>query len=683
MRNLKFKYAKAINFLCFGEEGVEVNFEELGNIVCIKGKNLDVNNEDGTMASNGSGKSSIPEIIVYALFGKTIKKPKKLSHPDIINNKSGNTLMVELIWDKYRLVRTRSADNKGTLRLWESEEGVWNKKTEISMGGLPTTQKELEKKIGLTYEAFINIFIFSDDNTLPFLECDSPTKREIVENLLSLEKYRNYSQSAKDLLKNLKDKIKELTKEYESLDSQKEAVTLRVTQIERQEKDWYDSRQRELDNLLNDIKRKRDELDQCKTGEALAAYQEAQEEIAELKLKIPDMEGQRDRLNEVIGELTPKIGIAEEKLKKCELQVKETKTVFQEHEKAINDNKKIIEDIKKKSGKACPYCLSVIDESKFASIVANAQAILASEQPLFDEAKSKYDEAKSNYDHFVNLKQKIDKGITDHRAKLGKVNSEISDVHCQITNLAKKEKPDADVTALRICDQLEVLKSQANDKQSQINGATPFVGIKQTAFADLAQKIKDCDDKKEETKASEKEVSYYEFWVKAFGDVGIRKYVIDGIIPTLNDRIEYWLQFLIDNKIKLTFDNELQETIDRYPFNGRPYIYHGMSGGQRRRLNLTVAAAWAFISTLNSGASPSAIFLDEVTMNMDIVGIQGIYRMICELAKEKQVFVIDHNETLLQMLDGCDTIDLEMQDEISTKAVETLDSKLITEKFSS
>lgn len=147
--------------------------------------------------------------------------------------------------------------------------------------------------------------------------------------------------------------------------------------------------------------------------------------------------------------------------------------------------------------------------------------------------------------------------------------------------------------------------------------------------------------------------------------------IIDGIIPTLNDRIEYWLQFLIDNKIKLIFNNELEETIDRYPFSGRPYVYHGMSGGQRRRLNLTVAAAWAFISALNSGASPSVIFLDEVTMNMDIIGIQGIYRMICELAKEKQVFVIDHNETLLQMLNGCDTISLEMSDEVSKKTVDS------------
>jgi hypothetical protein len=39
--------------------------------------------------------------------------------------------------------------------------------------------------------------------------------------------------------------------------------------------------------------------------------------------------------------------------------------------------------------------------------------------------------------------------------------------------------------------------------------------------------------------------------------------------------------------------------------------------------------------------------------------------MICELAKEKQVFVIDHNEALLEMLNGSDTICLEMKDEVS------------------
>ena len=95
MRNLKFKYARAENFLCFGEEGIEINFESYGNIVVIKGRNLDVVDQDGEKASNGSGKSSIPEIVVYALYGKTIKKPKKLTHLNLINNSAEKKLVVE------------------------------------------------------------------------------------------------------------------------------------------------------------------------------------------------------------------------------------------------------------------------------------------------------------------------------------------------------------------------------------------------------------------------------------------------------------------------------------------------------------------------------------------------------------------------------------------------------------
>ena len=329
MRNLKFKYAKAENFLCFGEEGVEINFEQYGNIVCIKGKNLDVNN-DGEIASNGAGKSTCPEIIVYALYGKTIKKPKKLSHSNIINNKSEKPLMVEFRWDEYRLVRTRDSNNKGTLRLWRSEANVWDKRTEITASGIPATQKEIERIIGLTYESFINIFIFSDDNTLPFLECDGPTKREIVENLLSLEKYRCYFENTKDFLKSLKDEIKNMTRDYESLVAQKKSATVHISHIEKQEKDWRDSRKRELEKLLADIKRKRDELEQSKTGIALAEYQDAQEQIAELKLKIPLLEEEINRLEKLIADTLSKAELLDKKLETAEEEFKLVKSEYEE-----------------------------------------------------------------------------------------------------------------------------------------------------------------------------------------------------------------------------------------------------------------------------------------------------------------------------------------------------------------
>lgn len=664
MRNLDFKYAKAQNFLCFGEDGIEIDFKTYGNIVTIKGRNLDVVDQDGEKASNGAGKSSIPEIIVYALYGKTIKKPKKLTHLNLINNKNDKKLVVEFRWDDYRVVRKRDSNNLQTLQLWHSPEGIWNKDTEISKG--KGTQVEIESKVGLTYESFINIFIFSDDNTHPFLECDTTKKREIVENILSLEKYRNHFERTNDLKKNLKTKIKDLGKEYEFLIAQKDEFVARISQIEKQEYEWQEKLKKELDELLSDIKKKRDELEQSNAGTALAAYQDAQEQIADLKQKIPTLEEKKESYQQALNKIKTSCDELIVKIKASKEAVNVFKKKKDELEKLISDNQKCIKEIAEKTNKECPYCLGVVNEANFAKVVMQAKKIVEENEPILQEVKTSHDAEHYNLTNLDAIKTKGERVITDYGNKANSVNKEINNLHLEINELCKVTMPDSSISELLLAEQFENLKKLANEKQEQMKGPSPFETIKLTAIGDLNNKAQDCNKKKDEIKENEDLLPYYEFWVKAFGDTGIRKYVIDGIIPTLNDRIEYWLQFLIDNKIKLTFNNELEETIDRYPFNGRPYVYHGMSGGQRRRLNLTVAAAWAFVSALNSGASPSVIFLDEVTMNVDAIGVLGIYRMICELAKEKQVFVIDHNEALLEMLNGSDSICLEMKDEVST-----------------
>jgi DNA repair exonuclease SbcCD ATPase subunit len=147
--------------------------------------------------------------------------------------------------------------------------------------------------------------------------------------------------------------------------------------------------------------------------------------------------------------------------------------------------------------------------------------------------------------------------------------------------------------------------------------------------------------------------------VKGFGDKGIRKFVVDGIIPALNNRVAHWLQFLIDGKIKLEFNNNLEETIARNPSDGDPFVYAQMSRGEQRRLNLAVSQGFAHVMMLNSGIAPSVVFLDEVTTNIDPMGVIGIYNMIHELSRDRTVFVTTHDQGLLDMLEGCEKLLLE------------------------
>ena len=227
MKNLDFKYAAAYNFLPFGPEGIELNFKKYKNIILVCGENKDnkaIDSEffssESKVSSNGTGKSSIQEIIIYGLFGKTVKRPEKLGANDVIHNKIGKDAKIELIFDDIRIIRTRKEsgkDSKNSLRLWESKDAIWDKNTEITQGTMAATQKKIEEIVGLSYESFINMCVFTDDQRACFLECENKQKKEIVENMLSLSVYRQWFDNAKNQRKEMKIKIETKAKEYNIL----------------------------------------------------------------------------------------------------------------------------------------------------------------------------------------------------------------------------------------------------------------------------------------------------------------------------------------------------------------------------------------------------------------------------------------------------------------------------------
>ncbi len=154
---MKIKYIRAQNFLSIGDP-LEIDFTKYGNIVNIKGENRD----QGPGASNGAGKSTIVEIIVYSFFGKLIKN---LNHKQAINIKKGKKLETEVCFEadghEYRIVRCRKPDS---IELWI--DGV-----DSTVGGKPATQEEINKIIKLNYTSFINVVCFGQHNTKQFLNC--------------------------------------------------------------------------------------------------------------------------------------------------------------------------------------------------------------------------------------------------------------------------------------------------------------------------------------------------------------------------------------------------------------------------------------------------------------------------------------------------------------------------------
>ena len=657
MKSLDIKYIYAQNFLCFGPEALELTFKDHGNIVLVKGFNLDVVDGESRVASNGVGKSSIPEIIVYTLFGKTIKHPKKISHKDVINNQVGKGLKTEVRWGDFRVVRTRKPD---TLRLWESPDGIWDDTTEITLGGQPATQKLLEEKLGINYETFVNIVVFTDNNAGSFLECDASNKREIVENLLSLDKYKGFAERAKNLKKEKKDAIKILQVDYENIRKQLEQSKSRIKAAKEQESSWTVQRKSELDSLLSKIRSLKEQLELTSEGTEASKYHQTQARIEELNSEIPQAEAKQLKIQEVLDLAQEKSSGIKQKQNECNISIDTVSSSIKALSSKIEENQKEIGRLEKNEGATCKFCLGKVSKENYNKYTEQLLENIESLQTEMGSDNEKKDGLSSKLKALRDTLSKISDGISSAKDNLSKSSRELSEKRKELAELNKVEKPQGkDIKNQLITQQMEGLNEQVSAKKKEMKGDTPFKKIIDELAEEIETRESEFNSKNKELDELEKQLPYYEFWSVAFGDSGIRKFIIDGIIPALNSRVAYWLQFLIDGKISLEFNNELEEKIERNPSDGDPFVYYAMSGGERRRLNLAVSQAFAHVMMLSSGMYPSLVFLDEVTTNIDQIGVVGVYNMILELAKDRQVFITTHDQNLLEMLDGCELISLE------------------------
>ena len=294
MRKMEFKKIKAQNFLCFGEKGIEIDFQQYNSIVVITGKNNDIKDAEFN-SSNGSGKSSIMDALLYGLFGKTLKNPKKIGVKDVVNNKTNKKMVIEIYLDDIKILRSRKPDG---LKLWRSKEGVFDETTELTRGEIKQTQEMIESILGFNYEAFKSICVFTDSNTDSYLESNSLDRRIIVENLLGLEKYRNYNEKTKEIIKEIKNEIILAEKDNNSNKAIIDNMTSYLSQVVSKKESWIKTTQQEIEILKNDKSILLKQIENLKAFDPqIEKYDNAQKQILEKNNQVDILNQKITKLN--------------------------------------------------------------------------------------------------------------------------------------------------------------------------------------------------------------------------------------------------------------------------------------------------------------------------------------------------------------------------------------------------
>ena len=209
---MKINKVEIQNFYSIRNE--ELSFDDYSGLVLVKGKNKD------SGGSNGSGKSALFEAVVWAIFGKTIRKS---TEDALVNNDAGKKCQVSITLND--TIRIERGKKPSFLRVWDGE-------TCLTQSSMAATQIVLEEILCTNYKVFLASMVFGQHNNTDFLGASTDDKRLIIRNFLNLEdlfklrdKIRGQKSEYNTNIKNVSAVIDELLNYIDSLKTKLESVS--------------------------------------------------------------------------------------------------------------------------------------------------------------------------------------------------------------------------------------------------------------------------------------------------------------------------------------------------------------------------------------------------------------------------------------------------------------------------
>jgi DNA repair exonuclease SbcCD ATPase subunit len=185
---LKFKELQLRNFLSFGNNATVIDLSNFGSTL-VMGENVDAN------SNNGAGKTTIINALCYALYNKPFDN---ISLQRLINsaNNTKNTLMeVRLVFskgdDEFEVYRCRG--ESFNIQVYMNGE-------DVTLDSVAENDKLVEELIGMSYELFTKIIIFSG-NSIPFLMMPVSQQRQQIEELFNITLLTEKAVKLKEIIK--------------------------------------------------------------------------------------------------------------------------------------------------------------------------------------------------------------------------------------------------------------------------------------------------------------------------------------------------------------------------------------------------------------------------------------------------------------------------------------------------
>ena len=588
------------NFLSFGDATLNINND---GFIRVSGIN---ENPDDMAASNGSGKSSLWEAIVWALTGETIRGTKQVGN---IYGTDGTYVRINFRVDNTQYEILRAKDSKE----YKTNLLIYVDGADKSGKGIRESEKLLQQLLpDITASLLGSVIILGQGLPQKFTSNSPSGRKEVLEQLsksdfmiqdlkdrvakrktelsTNLRKHQDDNVAAIAMKQHLEDSIDKTTKNVESMDR---------TLLE-QKHSSLEQEYNELSKIVTDLESKLEsntsiqqnknmdlvKLESNKKSEEAELQTEYMKTSSELKIKLTEiktpMDAKQHEINhrknikdvcptcgqKLIGvvkldttELEAEVGELKQELEVVQNQIKEQADIYQSNMKNIAD-------------KYSPLLTQLRNEvSQLTTICSETKLQLRSKQSNMEQVEKQLNQTTNDLQQFDAIKNSLLEMIEDNKHAVEELTSKILYNNCEIEKL-----------------------QQHLDVQNKFDTA-----LKRD----------------------------------------FRGYLLMSVIEYIEHRAKNYCKTIFDtDKIGFELDgNNIDITYCNKP-------YENLSGGEKQKVDLIVQFSIRDMLCSHLGFTSNILVLDEVFDGLDAIGCQKVLDVISAITDIKNIFIVTHRKDL-------------------------------------
>lgn len=642
---LNFKKLKIKNFMSIGE--ADIVFDREGFIL------IDAINKriEDKSSSNGSGKSSLFEALIWAITGETIRGFKNIFNKYVTDQKAHCEVRVDFDFKGHSWRVLRAMDREGHKQLSISKDGEI-----LPSKGLRDAEELLSNQLPELTMKFLGSTVILGQGLPQRFTNNSPAGRKAVLEELSNADY---------MITHVKENIQRRKSSLESqLDSAKQAIAaadakIQVNTVNKKRLEL------QLDELSKfDVDKANDELKKLEDG-GKALNEKLAEVVRDEKI------AEQDYLTAKQAEYTIEAAIAtkisEIRRKYEEIKAGKLKEIYSnidiELQKYSEESESISEELRK-AKESLEHNRAIVSGGYCRTCGQRLQGVSQEEIDAAKEKIPEMEEKVRNLDLTLGAKKTF---ISDLKFKRSSAQRTVESEYASVT---EEEISKAREEASRMLDEARantaILKeahsklafavtsvnNELSEKRSEYKVLREKVQMHLKNIRDMQADIQRCAGEiliSESDKSSQEALrdnlqerisvisSMFTFASRDF-----RGILLEGIIAQLDSILHSYAEkvygapltkFVQDgNAISISFDGK---------------EYEALSGGEKQRLDVLIQLSLRDLIIQTSGVETNILAFDEIFDALDVTGCEAVMDVLMDLGK--QTFVITHRSKELSI----------------------------------